>query len=138
MPYKTIKEVTKLTGLTESALRYYDEKNIIHPTVKNSSGRKEWLYDDEAVSKLKVIKMYKQIEMPMTEIGRFINSMDCNRAEAIAEQLINLKERREKLERQIVITEFLANIEAGLEGKHIEDTQLLNIITEAVDKLMTK
>ena len=138
MPYKTIREVTKLTGLTESALRYYDEKNIIHPTVKNPSGRKEWLYDDEAVSKLKVIKMYKQIEMPMNEIGQFVNNADCDRASIIAEQLITLKERREKLDRQIVVTEFLGNIEAGLDGKHIEDTQLLEMLAEAVDKLLAE
>lgn len=138
MPYKTIKEVTKLTGITESALRYYDEKGILHPSRKNASGRREWLYDDAAVSRLKVIRMYKQIEIPMSEIGKILNSMDCDRTEAIADQLESLRKKREHLERQIVVTEFLENIEEGLNGRHIEDTQLLDVVTEAVDKLIGK
>lgn len=138
MPYKTIKEVTKLTGITESALRYYDEKGILHPSRKNPSGRKEWLYDDKAVSRLKVIGMYKQIEMPMSEIGKIINSIEGSRAETIAVQLEALKEKRERLERQIIVTEFLENIEEGLNGRHIEDTMLLDVVAEAVNKLMNE
>ena len=138
MPYKTIKEVTKLTGITESALRYYDAKGILRPSRKNPTGRREWLYDDAAVSRLKVIRMYKQIEMPMSEIGKIINSMEENRAEAIVGQLEALMEKREHLQRQIVVTEFLGNIEEGLKGRHIEDTQLLDVVAEAVDKLMAE
>ena len=138
MPYKTIKEVTKLTGFTESALRYYNEKNILQPTVKTQSGRREWFYDDETISKLKVIKMYKQIELPMSEIGEIIRNMDHNRSGAIADQLMNLKQKREHLERQILVTEFLYNLEEGLEGRHLEDSPLLDVITEAVDKFISK
>ena len=46
MGYKTIRDVTAITGMTESALRYYDEKKILQPTVKSVTGRSEWLYDD--------------------------------------------------------------------------------------------
>lgn len=138
MPYKTISEVTKLTGFTESALRYYNKKNILQPTVKTQSGRREWLYDDEAISKLKVIKMYKQIELPMNEIGKIIKDMDCDRIDAIANQLMCLKQKREHLERQILVTEFLYNIEESLEGRHLEDSPLLDVITEAVDKLISE
>ena len=47
MSLNTIREVTEITGITVNALRYYDRKGLLHPTVRNSEGRKEWLYDDE-------------------------------------------------------------------------------------------
>ena len=37
MSYKTIKNVTELTGITEGALRYYDEKDVIRPTIKKAT-----------------------------------------------------------------------------------------------------
>ncbi len=49
MSLNTIREVTEKTGITINALRYYDRKGLLHPTIRNSEGRKEWLYDDEAV-----------------------------------------------------------------------------------------
>ena len=68
MPYKTIKEVTALTGATESALRYYDEKDLLRPTVKNRTGRKEWLYDDTALEKLRLVIMYKNMGLSIEDI----------------------------------------------------------------------
>ena len=55
MSYKTIREVTSITGATESALRYYDEKALVCPTVKKSDGRREWLYDAAAISDISKI-----------------------------------------------------------------------------------
>ena len=61
MSYKTIRDLAAQTGVTESALRYYDEKRLLQPTVKSQTGRREWLYDDEAVRKLKHILLLKRI-----------------------------------------------------------------------------
>ena len=61
MSLKTIREVTEITGITVNVLRYYDRKGVLHPTVRNSEGRKEWLYDDEGVRKAKRIVLLRKI-----------------------------------------------------------------------------
>lgn len=74
MSYKTIKKVTELTGITEGALRYYDEKNVVKPTIKKSTGRREWLYDDEAVKKLCLVKMLTFIGIPVKIAGSMLQN----------------------------------------------------------------
>ena len=59
MSLNTIREVTEITGITVNALRYYDRKGLLHPTVRNSEGRKEWLYDDEA-DKEQLIRVFEK------------------------------------------------------------------------------
>ena len=49
----SMREVTRITGATESALRYYNAKGVLSPTVREETGRRQWLYDDEAIGKLK-------------------------------------------------------------------------------------
>lgn len=73
MTYKTIKQVTELTGITEGALRYYDEKDVIKPTIKKDTGRREWLYDDDAIRKLCMVKLFTFIGMPVKTAGLMIN-----------------------------------------------------------------
>lgn len=73
MTYKTIKQVTELTGITEGALRYYDEKDVIKPTVKKDTGRRECLYDDDAIRKLCMVKLFTFIGMPVKTAGLMIN-----------------------------------------------------------------
>ena len=69
MSYKTIKNVTELTGITEGALRYYDEKDVIRPTIKKATGRREWLYDDAAIKKLCLVKLLTFIGVPVKNAG---------------------------------------------------------------------
>ena len=40
MSLNTIREVTEITGITVNALRYYDQKGVLHPTICNPEGRK--------------------------------------------------------------------------------------------------
>ena len=70
----TIREVTEITGITVNALRYYDSKGLLHPTVRNSGGRKEWLYDDDAVRKAKRILLLRRIGIPVESIASVILS----------------------------------------------------------------
>ena len=47
----TMKEVMRMTGITENALRYYKSKGVLTPTIQENSGRRQWLYDDSAVER---------------------------------------------------------------------------------------
>lgn len=73
MSYKTIRDLAAQTGVTESALRYYDEKRLLQPTVKSQTGRREWLYDDEAVRKLKHILLLKRIGLSVEDYSSMVD-----------------------------------------------------------------
>ncbi|MBQ0079858.1 MAG: MerR family transcriptional regulator [Eubacterium sp.] len=102
MPYKTIKEVTSLTGTTEKALRYYDEKLLLKPTLKKSEGRREWLYDDAAISRLQLIMLYRQVGFSVDEIGQLLDSSE-SRSSIISRQISQLTAQRSELDTRISI-----------------------------------
>ncbi|MBR0455794.1 MAG: MerR family transcriptional regulator [Firmicutes bacterium] len=102
-----MKEVTRITGATESALRYYNAKGVLSPTVRENTGRRQWLYDDETVGKLKKLFLLKYIGVSIEEAGIAI----CEEKEfrrTIMKSLEELKKERDKLELQIFIAQTLA------------------------------
>lgn len=103
----SMKEVTRITGATESALRYYNVKGVLPPTVKEETGRRQWLYDDEAVGKLKKLFLLKYIGVSIEEAGAAIRDEALFRG-AIMKSLEELKKERDKLELQIFIAQTLA------------------------------
>lgn len=111
MPKKTIKEVTELTGVTGKALRYYDDKDVLHPSVKKSHGRREWLYDEDEVLRLKQIVLYKETGLPIESIRQIMNDEDCNVQDILSKRLEELKSERAIVDNQLVMTELLLAIE---------------------------
>ena len=69
----TLKEVTEKTGVTENALRYYNAKGVLPPTVQEQTGRRQWFYDEEAVWKLKKLILLKYLGVPIEETGAAID-----------------------------------------------------------------
>ena len=111
MSYKTIRDLAAQTGVTESALRYYDEKRLLQPTVKSQTGRREWLYDDEAVRKLKHILLLKQIGLSVEDIAAMFGEDEDVRKAILEDHLEDLRSRRNELDRQIACGEAMKLIE---------------------------
>lgn len=103
----TMKEVINKTGVTESALRYYNTKGVLPPTVKETTGRRQWFYDDEAMEKLKKLFLLKYLEVPIEETREAINDVEMYRR-IVMKSLEELKKERDKLEHKIFIAEILA------------------------------
>ena len=101
MSLNTIREVTEITGITVNALRYYDRKGLLHPTVRNSEGRKEWLYDDEAVRRAKRILLLRRIGIPVENIALVIDKVDKMDENMLSSRLEELREERQLLDEQI-------------------------------------
>ncbi len=114
MSLKTIREVTKITGITANALRYYDTKGILHPTERNTEGRKEWLYDDEAVRRAKRILLLRRIGIPVESIASALDDAgDTGRIDevVIRSRLAELQEERRAIDEQISIARVLLLLE---------------------------
>ena len=103
----TLKEVTQMTGATESALRYYNAKGVLEPTIREQAGRRQWLYNEIAVEKLKKLFLLKYIGVPVEEAGTAINDEKEFR-KMIMKSLEELRKEREKLDLKIFIAQTLA------------------------------
>lgn len=112
MSLNTIREVTEITGITVNALRYYDQKGVLHPTVRNPEGRKEWLYDDAAVRRAKRIFLLRRIGIPVEDIAPVIDKMDGKNDAIVRTRLEELREERKLIDEQISLASMLLLIDA--------------------------
>ena len=59
---KTVKEVSRITGISVRTLHYYDEVGLFKPTEVNEAGYR--LYDDKALETLQQILFFREFDMP--------------------------------------------------------------------------
>ena len=138
MSYKTIKNVTELTGITEGALRYYDEKDVIRPTIKKATGRREWLYDDTAIKKLCLVKLLTFIGVPVKNAGLMLkNEIDSpepilnTRIESIKAEM-SLSEYKISLAQKLL--EGLQQADRIDTGWLLREIQHIRLLEEASDE----
>ena len=92
----TVNEVSKLTGVSIRTLQYYDTIGLLPPTEYTGAGYR--LYDDTAMERLQQILLFRELEFPLKEIKRIIDSPDFNRNKALEQQMKLLTMKKEHLE----------------------------------------
>ena len=55
---KTVKEISRITGISVRTLHYYDEIDLLKPTSKSEAGYR--LYDDKALERLQQILFFRE------------------------------------------------------------------------------
>ena len=130
MSLNTIREVTEITGITVNALRYYDRKGLLHPTVRNPQGRKEWLYDDEAVRRAKRILLLRRIGIPVEGIATVMEKEDLMDEVILRSRLKELREEREIIDEQISVASMLLLLDELTSDPVVKD--------ELLDKMFEK
>lgn len=82
---RTVKEVSKITGVSVRTLHHYDAIGLLKPTKVTEAGYR--LYDDTALSRLQNILLFRELQFPLKEIKGILDSPDFDPAEAIAQQI---------------------------------------------------
>lgn len=95
----TVNEVSRLTGVSIRALRYYDSIGLLKPQKYTESGYR--LYDDTALERLQQILLFKELEFPLKEIKEIIDAPDFDRSKALEQQIELLTMKKEHLENLI-------------------------------------
>lgn len=131
MSLKSIREVTEITGITVNALRYYDSKGVLHPTVRNPEGRKEWLYDDEAIRRAKRILLLRSIGIPVENIGCLLNGEEVIDKTIVRSRLQELLAEREAIDKQISVAGMLLLLDEMSPGAE-EKNDMLDRMFEMV------
>ena len=124
MSLNTIREVTEITGITVNALRYYDRKGLLHPTLRNSDGRKEWLYDDAALRRAKRILLLRRIGVPVESIGSVLEKVDKMDEDILRTRLRELREERKVIDEQISVASMLLLLDEISMDAEIKDDLL--------------
>ena len=131
MSLKSIREITEITGITVNALRYYDSKGLLHPSVRNPEGRKEWLYDDEAVQRAKRILLLRSIGIPVESIALVLESVDKMDEKMLKARLEELRAERKAIDEQIAVAGMLLLLDDMSTDAEVRD-ELLDRMFEKV------
>lgn len=82
---RTVKEVSKITGVSVRTLHHYDAIGLLKPTKVTEAGYR--MYDDTALSRLQNILLFRELQFPLKEIKAILDSPDFDSSEAIAQQI---------------------------------------------------
>lgn len=95
----TIKDVSRMSGLSERALRYYDSIGLLRPSGRTEAGYR--LYDAADLARLRQILLYRELEFPLEEIAGLLEMSAEERGAALDRQIALLTRKRDRLDRQI-------------------------------------
>lgn len=82
---RTVREVSKITGVSVRTLHHYDAIGLLKPTKVTEAGYR--LYDDTALSRLQTILLFRELQFPLKEIKVILDSPNFEPSEAIAQQI---------------------------------------------------
>lgn len=97
---KTVKEISRLTGISVRSLHYYDEINLLKPTQTTDAGYR--LYDDTALERLHSILLFRELQFPLKEIKSILDNPDFDTRTALKEQIKLLELQRNRLDEIII------------------------------------
>lgn len=82
---RTVKEVSRLTGVSVRTLHHYDAIGLLKPTKITDAGYR--LYDDTAVCRLQNILLFRELQFPLKEIKEILDTPDFDADMALVQQI---------------------------------------------------
>ena len=68
---KNIKEAEQLTGISSQNIRYYEKQGLLCPARNEENSYRE--YSDNDIERLKLIRLFRKLGMPIEELRRLLN-----------------------------------------------------------------
>lgn len=99
----TINKLAQLAGISTRTLRYYDELGLLKPSRISTNGYR--IYGGAEIARLQQILFYREMEMPLEEIGKILDSSDYDETTSLEVHLKALMEKQARLERLIMTVE---------------------------------
>lgn len=141
---KTVKEVSMITGVSIRTLRYYDEIGLLKPTELTEAGYR--LYDNKALEKLQEILFFRELEIPLIDIKKIMDTPNYDKEQILITQKMLLEKKRNRLNG---IIELITDVMKGVntmsfeafshdEVQKIVDHTLECMSKEAIDEQVQK
>ena len=96
---KTVKEVSRLTGVSVRTLHHYDAIGLLKPTRVTEAGYR--LYDDTALRRLQNILLFRELQFPLKEIREILDAPGFDPMQALDQQIKLLELQRSHLDNLI-------------------------------------
>ncbi|MEL7648442.1 MAG: MerR family transcriptional regulator [Sedimentibacter sp.] len=125
---RTVRQVSDLTGISVRMLHYYDEIGLLKPSAVTESGYR--LYDDEALVTLQQILFFKELDIPLKEVKRIMDSPKFNKMQALEKQKKLLIIKRNRLNDLVELINKTLKGENTMSFKEFDMTEYFNRLEE--------
>ncbi len=98
----SIGQLAKRTGVTVSALRYYDELGIVSPVTRVSGQRR---FSETAVPQVGFVRTAQRAGFSLDEITQLLSGTTCSSASLITEKVFELRQQQEEIEAMVRLLE---------------------------------
>lgn len=92
---KTVKEVSRLAGVSIRTLHHYDAIGLLKPSRVSEAGYR--LYDESALRRLQTILLFRELQFPLKEIRKILDSPEFDPLAALEQQIRLLELQRDHL-----------------------------------------
>lgn len=93
---RTVSQISRLTGVSVRTLHHYDAVGLLKPTEITEAGYR--LYDDTALQRLHAILLYRELQFPLKDIQKMLDSPSFDASAALEQQIALLELERERLD----------------------------------------
>ena len=88
---KSVKEVSQLSGVSVRTLHYYDEIDLLKPSVVAENGYR--YYNRDAVVRLQEILLYRELDFPLKKIKEIVGQPGYDKVQALRAEKVPFRSR---------------------------------------------
>jgi len=92
----TVGELSRMSGVSVRTLHHYDRIGLLRPSEITEAGYR--LYGKKELERLQQILFFRELEFPLADIGRILDSSSFDRNRALDQQIELLEMKKEHLE----------------------------------------
>lgn len=129
----TVKEISKLTGVSVRTLHYYDEIGLFTPTEKNDAGYR--LYDDKALETLQQILFFREFDIPLKDIKAIMDNPTLDRNQILQMQRKMLVAKKERIERLIFSIDDILEGDIRMDFTVFDETEIRTMYDGIVENI---
>lgn len=120
----TVHDLAKKTGISVRALHYYDEIHLLRPEEVNDSGYR--FYGEQQIKRLSQILFFRELEFPLREIQKILDSPDFDERKALLSHRHLLMLKKERYERLIKSVDQILKGDSKMDFKAFDKTEYQN------------
>lgn len=125
---KTVKEVSKLTGISVRTLHYYDEIGLLKPTETTSAGYR--IYNGEALGRLQQILFFRELGFALKDIRSILDNPSFDPRKALENHRRLLVMERDRLDGLICLADQTLKGEMSMSFKEFDRSEIEEIQKE--------
>jgi len=115
----TIKEISKMAGVSTRTLRYYNEIGLLSPSRVSSSGYR--IYGKKEINKLQQILFYREFDLPLEKITNLLSDTSYDREETLKEHKEKLLAKRKQIDLMLeTLDESILEVKGMIKMKDTE------------------